>query len=289
MELVILAAGAGRRYGGPKQLAPVGPAGEWLMDYTVHDAVAAGFHRLVVVVRADIEAAVRQRAARWPGRLEVEVVCQDRAGPGQPAGLAGTAHALAVAARQLSGDFATANADDLYGPGALAALAEHLRTGPPGAHAMVGLPAAASFCGPGPVRRAVCRLGPDARLVSVTEASLSRSGGRLLWRPLGEGPGPPAPLDPATLVSVNLWGLRRWALAFVEEAVGQAAGRGGAREVLLPEVVSAMLARGEQVVALPGRGPCLGLTHPEDLEEVRRGLAGAVAAGRFPPQLWPGH
>ena len=132
LTLVVLAAGLGSRFGGLKQLAPVGPDGEAIPDYNARDAVAAGFDRAVVVVRTEIEAQMKAHvAARWPAELDVAFVAQDR----DPVALRhprlkplGTTHAVlaAVGGAEVGGPFGVLNADDLYGHDALQLLAAHL-------------------------------------------------------------------------------------------------------------------------------------------------------------------
>ncbi len=140
----------GSRFGGPKQIAPIGPGGSALIDYAARDAMAGGFGRLVLIVRGEIVEAVESHVQRhWPAEIRPEYVRQDL----EPAAVAatsagrqkplGTAHALVAAAPSLDGPFGVANADDLYGASAFAMLAEHLGRGrrarpgrlPPGQHA----------------------------------------------------------------------------------------------------------------------------------------------------------
>src|SRR5271165_7003921 len=131
MQLVVLAAGFGRRFGGLKQLAPVGPNGEALMDYTARDAVAAGFNGVILIVREDVQDELLEHTSSfWPPELPVHPVIQGA--------IAGTAQAVESARPFVDGPFGVANADDLYGQEAIGALAEHLRTGAAGEHVLVG-------------------------------------------------------------------------------------------------------------------------------------------------------
>src|SRR5438105_2626994 len=191
--LVLLAAGLGSRFGGPKQIAPIGPEGSALIDYAAHDAVAAGFGRLVLIVRGEIADAVEDHVGRhWPADLRPEYVRQDlepaaataiAAGRTKPLG---TAHALVAAAPVIGDDpFGVANADDLYGASAFRLLAGHLGGGGEGAgalggagaragagHALVAYRLANTLLGDRPVNRALCQVGPDGRLTGIVEGAV---------------------------------------------------------------------------------------------------------------------
>src|SRR5438270_5962275 len=181
--LVLLAAGMGSRFGGPKQIAPIGPEGSALIDYAAHDAVAAGFGRLVLIVRGEIADAVEEHVQRhWPADLRPEYVRQDlepaaataiAAGRTKPLG---TAHALVAAAPVIGdGPFGVANADDLYGASAFRLLAGHLAGGGEGAgvgHALVAYRLANTLLGDRPVNRALCQVGPGGRLTGIVEGAV---------------------------------------------------------------------------------------------------------------------
>ena len=123
MTLMVLAAGMGSRYGGLKQIDPVGPNGEIILDYSIHDAMQGGFNKVVFVIRRDIEQAFREAVgAKWEKRIAVEYAFQELdalpAGYGVPEGRQkpwGTGHAVLCAADRIAGPFAAINADDFYG------------------------------------------------------------------------------------------------------------------------------------------------------------------------------
>lgn len=280
--LVLLAAGLGSRFGGPKQLAPVGPDGEALIDYTARDALDAGFERLVLIVREEIAAAVEAHIGkRWPAGARPELVLQDAdpaavaaAGAGRSKPL-GTGHAVLAAAPVLDGPFGIANADDLYGPDALRLLAQHLAAD--GGHALVGYHLTSTLLTPDrPVNRALCRVGPDGELLGIAEGEVRCDDGRLTWRPIG-GPTPAAgttalaaiTVTGEELVSVNLWGFTREILGVLAadfEAFTAGPGVAEGEEFLLPGVVGDHLGPGGlAVTVLPTEDRCVGLTHPDDL------------------------
>lgn len=282
MQLVLLAAGHGRRFGGLKQLAPVGPRGEALIDYTARDALACGFDGVVLVVREEIRRELADHARRrFPRALAIALAVQ---GP-----LAGTAAALAAAGPFLDGAFGVANADDHYGPGGLACLADELAS-LAGTHMLVSYRLADTLLTDAPVTRGVLRVGADGDLEGIAEMRVERDArGGLVGSPVLSGQPPSgdlaAPssvaLSGAEPVSMNLWGFDPSILAEIEVALERFAARrraeGGAPgafeappELLLPEVIGSLVERGAARVAVrPASGRCIGITHPGDLPLVR--------------------
>lgn len=173
--LVILAAGLGSRYGDAKQVAGVGPNGEWLLEYAIHDALAAGFAQVVMVIRAPLREALQQRLSpRIGNRAGLHFVEQtlDKVpagtrAPSRRSKPLGTGHALWCCAPLLHGPFAVINADDYYGQDAFGLLAGHFRSH--GNPAMVGYRLGATLSPHGGVNRGVCRVDAGAHLQDVTE------------------------------------------------------------------------------------------------------------------------
>ena len=210
--LVIMAGGLGTRFGGVKQLAEVGPAGEAILDFTIRDAHSAGVERIVVIARSDIDDDLRHHLRRHHGSgLDLEVVHQDAFGPAR-ARPWGTGHAVAAAATLLDGPALVLNADDYYGPTgvervAVAVAADRTRA------VMLGFPLAGTLPASGLVSRGVCRLGADGLLDGLLEThGIGWSGATVA------ASDPPGGLDPAVPVSMNIWGLPRHA---VDRLVGQ--------------------------------------------------------------------
>ena len=240
--LVLLAAGAGLRFGGSKQLEPLGPNGELLLEYSIRDAVRAGFGKVVLVVRREAQPRFAERLDSAARAIGIQYAFQR-----DPLG---TGHALLSATGAVDGPFAVANADDHYGPKSFAVLADALAHDDADAW-MVGFELERTLSPHGPVARALCRLGEDGFLAGLEEHSAVSEG--------------------RSLVSMNLWGFRRTLLDAL--AVRFESFRGGT-EFQLPTEVSTLIAEeGLRVRVLPTAERWLGVTWPDDREWVRGALA----------------
>lgn len=288
--LVVMAAGAGSRFGGPKQLVPIGPGGETLLEYTLFDALRSGVDRAVLVVRREAMEAFRASVgARIAGRVDLELAVQELADvpDGTPV-LAtrskpwGTGHAVLAARHGVDGPFLLANGDDFYGAGAIAAVARFLRERADG-WALATWPLAATLSPHGPVSRGVCTVGEDDLLLAIREHTgvamheglVDHDGGALSGR------------EP---VSMNLWGFRPDVLAILAEGFARfLAGRGQDpdAEYQLPTEVDAARRAGQATVwTVPAGETWFGLTHSSDLEAARARIAALIAAGVYPASLW---
>jgi hypothetical protein len=298
LTLVVLAAGVGSRYGGPKQLDRVGPGGETLLDYAAFDARRAGFDRVVLVVREGMEDEVRAAAGdRIARHVPVAYAVQGSALPGgrvPPAGRTkpwGTGHATLAAAPLVDGPFAVINADDFYGSGSYRVLAGFLREppgGPRAEFAIVGFPVVTTLSPDGPVSRGVCTVDEDGVLVSIREV-LKVEGDGEDARGLEDGTWQPIPAR--TPVSLNFWGFTPALLpaltAGFEAFLGEHAGSTGAEYFLLSAVQALLDAGKARVRVLGGGGPWGGLTYPGDRPRLVALLGSLHARGEYPPSLWP--
>ena len=296
--LLILAAGMGSRYGGLKQIDPVGPAGEIVLDYSIFDAARAGFGRVVFVIRRDIEAAFRATVgAKWEARIPCAYAFQDLADV--PAGFAvpadrakpwGTAHAIRAGRREIAGPFAAINADDFYGADSFRALAGHLTAaGHPAGHCMVAFRLGQTLSEHGSVSRGVCLCGADRLLTGIQERTkITRHADGTLWdEPEGA---PPAKLTGAEPVSMNCWGFRPSVFAELEAAFEQfLRGEGGTspkKEFTIPAVVDGLIrARRGAVTVLDTASRWFGVTYREDKATVQESIRALVAAGDYPRAL----
>lgn len=300
LSLVLLAAGLGSRYGGPKQLDPLGPEGATLMDYAAFDAARAGFSRLVVVTRRalvpDVQATLVRRA---PKGLEVVIALQEldrvpdwaTVPPGREAPW-GTAHAVLVAREHVPGPFAVVNADDFYGAASYRVLAGALRAGAARGRAApwanVAFPLGTTMSDHGSVNRAVCEVTPDGWLSRVVEERgivRSASGSGAVRDP--DGAVHQLPLD--QLVSMNCWAFAPSLFSELDTAFTSfLRGMPGIKdECLLPTVVNDALASGRaRARLLSTEGPWCGVTHREDRPGAVAALAALHAAGVYPDRLF---
>lgn len=286
LTLMVLAAGRSTRYGRLKQTDPVGPSGETIVDYSVFDALRAGFTRVVFVLRTDIEAEFRDTVGRRiEAQVDVRYAFQDQAGP-QRAKPWGTVHAVLAAEDVVGGSFGVVNADDFYGPGSYRVLAAHLGSDRPSA-ALVGFALRNTLSESGGVTRGICRFSPtDHALVTVDETF------DIVGDGAGGATGSRGPLSGDEVVSMNMWGFRRSAFEPLRgrwEAFLAAHGDSDTAELTIPEAVTDMIGRGEQdVTVLRTDDRWFGVTHPDDRPLVVARLQELVDRGDYPAALWGG-
>jgi dTDP-glucose pyrophosphorylase len=299
VTLVILAAGVGRRYGGLKQLEPVGPAGETLMEYSIYDAARAGFDRVVLVVRPETEAEFRRSIAeRIAGRVPLSFVHQTLdnvpAGFTAPPGRAkpwGTGQAVLVAEPKVEGTFAVVNADDFYGAESFDVVGKFLREveeNGEATFAMAGFAIGPTLSDSGPMSRGLCRVDDEGWLEGIVEILKlwkHGAGGRYT-----DGDGNQRSVEAGEPVSMNMWGftpvlfdeLRRRFTEFLETN-----GHAPDTEFLLPDVVQTMIRERQARVRVLRHGSrWCGITYPEDRPAAEKMIADLVAQGVYPACLW---
>ena len=297
-SLVVMAAGMGSRYGGLKQVDPVGPSGETIMDYSVFDAVRAGFDRVVFVIRRDFEEVFRSAiGSKYAGVVAVDYAFQaiddlpqgfkvpaDRAKPW------GTAHAIRAGRNEIRGPFAAINADDFYGAASFRALAGHLaaETNPAG-HCMVAFRLGQTLSEHGSVSRGVCLCGADRLLTGIQERTkITRHADGTLWdEPEGATP---AKLTGDEPVSMNCWGFMPSVFGELNAAFETfLRGEGGTspkKEFTIPAVVDGLIRSGKGgVKVLDTTSQWFGVTYREDKATVQASIRALVAAGEYPPAL----
>jgi len=299
LTLVILAAGVGRRFGGLKQLEHVGPSGETIMDYSVFDALRADFGRVVFVIRPEMDATFHATLGqRYATRIPVAYVHQrlDAVPPGfsvppdrtKPWG---TSQAVLAVADVVGGPFAVINADDFYGAGSFATLADFLRQPqrePVPTYALVGYELRNTLSEAGTVSRGVCRCTPDGWLVDIVETHGIE---RHATGPRYPGPdGTARMLTGDEVVSMNMWGfvppffeeLRAGFSRFLQAHAGS-----HDAEFYLPIAIQDALRAGRaRVKVLPSPDTWCGITNPRDVERVTAHLRQLVAHGQYPTPLW---
>lgn len=288
--LVILAAGVGSRYGGPKQIEPVGPSGATLLDYSIYDARRAGFGTVVVVTRPELATAFD----RIDATVAIQRLDDLPAGLTMPAARTkpwGTGHAVLAAATAVRSPFAVVNADDFYGRDAFTRAAEFL-AGPggeaPERFAIIAYPLRDTLSAAGGVNRAVCHADGDGWLETVEEVVDIRRLDDDTYAGT-DAHGRPVQLSGDALVSMNLWVftpavftvLRRGFAEFLRQG-----GAGAQGEFLISHAIRDAVRRGEaRVRLLATRARWLGVTYPDDRPRVAAALRQLVAAGEYPERL----
>jgi len=292
--LVVLAAGMGSRYRGLKQVDPVGPSGETIIDYSVFDAIRAGFGKLVFIIRHDLEEAFRASIGkRFEKRIAVEYAFQeldrlpqgftvppDRTKPW------GTGHALLMTRDMVKTPFAAINADDFYGRHSFQMLADHLRSGTPD-YAMVGFVLRNTLSEFGTVARGECRLSGDY-LTGVTElTAIERDGAGAKYT---DEHGQKHSLTGDEVVSMNMWGFthavfpqfERLFIRFLQKYAAESK-----REFYIPSAVNTLLVeKSAKVKVLRTTDSWFGMTYREDRPRVTDNIKKLVTAGVYPEKLW---
>lgn len=298
--LLVLAAGQGSRFGGLKQMVPVGPDGESMLDYAVFDALRAGFQRVVFVVGESFAGAFGERvASRYAGRVDVDCVCQRLddlpAGHVPPAGRGrpwGTLHAVWSARAVLDRPFVVINADDFYGREAYRRLADFLvqpaaDAGPPHG-CMVGYALARTLSGSGGVNRGICAVR-DGWMQGVVEHT------DILAGAAGEGCtglGPDrqrVPLPADAVASMNIWGFLPTVLAPMGDFLSSfldVQGNSLAAECYLPAFVHhAIAAHALRCRVLPTAGTWFGITYAQDTPACVAAIRALVDIGEYPRRV----
>lgn len=300
ISLVIMAAGIGSRYGGLKQVDPVGPHGELIIHYSIHDALAAGFDRIVFVIRRDIEEAFRDRIGCWAeARIATDYVFQELhdlpdAAPA-PAGRAkpwGTGHAVWCCRHAIQAPFAVINADDFYGAASFQAIARYLRQASdrPGAYdfCMIGYPLQNALSANGHVARGVCQVAVDGTLQSIREHTRIQTfdDGIKTWHEAGDW----TPLAPDTIVSMNFWGFTPALFGELEQRLVRFFAQDQVTllrsELFLPNVVGELVqaqAAAVRVILTPAQW--FGVTYQADRPLMQAAIQALVAAGTYPERI----
>ena len=295
--LVIMAAGMGSRYGGLKQIDPVGPSGEIVLDYSVYDAIHAGFGKVVFIIRPDIEEVFKEVVgSKLEGKVEVEYVFQTLGNiPDEfsvPEGRTkpwGTGQAVLSAHPVVNEPFAVINADDFYGRETFEVLARQLTAMDADSTdcCMVGFYIKNTLSPHGSVARGFCD-AKNGKLETVVERfEIERKeNGVIRYVENGEL----KEMAGDDLVSMNAWGFTPQLFGFLDRGFAAFLARAGTElksEYLLPELIDGMIKSGETVVdVLPTHEKWMGVTYPEDKPQVMAGIRKLVQEGCYPETLW---
>lgn len=299
ITLVIMAAGMGSRYGGIKQLEPVGPGGEIIMDYSIYDAIRAGFNKIVFIIRRDIEEDFNNIIGkRLPGNIKTEYVFQeldkipsfyvkpeDRTKPW------GTGHAILCCKDVVNEPFAVINADDYYGREGFGLIYEFLNSSArdDNNYCMAGFILGNTLSKNGGVTRGICRAGSDGMLEEIVETSgIIQSGD--MAKATGSGK-EDIYISLNSVVSMNMWGFKPG--LFNELEIGFNNFLKGLpekelkKEYLLPEAVGELVKKGKaSVKVLKTSDRWFGVTYKEDKASVVDSIRELVDKGVYPPRLF---
>ena len=298
-SLLVLAAGIGSRYGGLKQIDPVGPSGEIIIDYSIYDAIRSGFGKIVFLIRKDIEETFRECISKkYENSIDIDYAFQELhmlpqgfSVPAERKKPWGTGHAIICAEKSIKEPFAAINADDFYGREGYRLLAERLSSvadGKTSEFCMVGFQLENTLSDFGSVARGVCVAGKDDYLISVTErTNIEKSGTGAVFT---DESGSVHELTGKETVSMNMWGftpsiftgLKEQFVHFLKKRMDNPKS-----EFFIPNAVAEMIDRKQaRVKVLRSSDPWFGITYKEDKTMVVESIRALVRNGIYPEKLF---
>lgn len=295
--LLILAAGMGSRFGGLKQVEPVGPNGEAIIDYSIYDAIRAGFGKVVFIIRESFSDAFKEKFdQKLKGKIEVDYVFQELdmlpEGFKLPEGREkpwGTAHAILCARNAVNEPFCALNADDFYGFNAYKAMSKFLTESKnPTEYAMVGYKLNDTLSEYGSVSRGICDVDDDLNLKKIVETiKIVKKGGKVISI---ENDGSEVELTGNENASMNNWGFKPTVFDELEKRFTQFLKTEIDKpksEMYIPSVVFDMIdGKVATVKVLEAHSPWFGVTYQEDKPFVIEKINALIAAGEYPGKLW---
>ncbi len=296
LTLLVLAAGMGSRYGGLKQLDAVGPSGETIIDYSIYDALQAGFNKLVFIIRNEFLDEFRQRITdKFADKAEIHFVHQDVTTPIDGIDIAterskpwGTGHAVLVARDVIHEPFAVINADDFYGRDGFSQVAGFLRSEVrPDLHCIIGYVLKNTLSDNGHVSRGVCQVDGDRMLTAINERTkIHRDGSRVVY----EEDGAEHEVDESSVVSMNFWGFHHSIFDHLYEGFktfAQANADNPKAEYFIPLVADNLIRSDQGGFAIrTSDDKWFGVTYKEDKPEVQAALLAMSQEGRYPDPVW---
>ncbi len=295
--LVILAAGMGSRYGTLKQIDGIGPNGERIIDYSIYDAIRAGFGKVVFIIRKSIEKEFKETIlANLPSDVFTEFVYQEL--DAIPEGLSysdervkpwGTGHALLVAGNYVHEPFIVINADDFYGPGSYTTAIEFLKSSAnPFEYGLIGYRLKNTLSDHGSVSRGICEVDENQYLKSITEhTKIMKEEGKVISV---QDDGNVLQLSGEETVSMNMFAFGPSIFDFLEREFREFIlenYNNPKAEFYIPSVVDKLINSGEaQVKVIKSAETWFGLTYNEDKELVKNRIKELIAAGVYPEKLW---
>lgn len=295
LTLLVLAAGIGSRYGGIKQIDGFGPNGETIMDYSLFDAIRAGFTKVIFIVREEILEIVREKfAPKAKGKIDIDFVIQEQNKfiPEQYQNSErvkpwGTGHAILCARHRIKEPFVVINADDFYGKDAFTSIATFFETDRSGAHAMVGYTLKNVLSEHGSVSRGVGETDANGYLTSVVErTTIVVENGKIISKEKNGD----VVLSPDAPTSMNFWGFHPDVFDLTAEMFDDFVVQNHKNikaEFFIPLIVNDMIHEKKgKVKVLGGGNVWFGVTYKEDKEAVAKKIRELIAKGQYPQKLW---
>ena len=294
--LLILAAGMGSRYGGLKQIDGIGPNNEPIIEYSIYDAIKAGFGKIVFVIREEFDAAFREIFDAFNDRIEIEYVYQPVSFKVDGLSLVertkpwGTSHAVLVAKDVIKEPFAVINADDYYGANSFKIMADFLaHECSPSNMSMLGYILENTLSENGTVNRGVCEVDSKNNLVEVNEREkLARQGEKVEYN-IGSDE-PSEEVDPTSFVSMNYWGFHPSIFKDIEAGLHnfmKENSNSPTAEYYIPNIVSDKIKAGKIAFAvIPTNDNWFGVTYKEDKQMAIDTLNKYIENGVYPKNLW---
>lgn len=295
--LLVLAAGMGSRYGGNKQLDEVGPSGETIIDYSIYDAIRAGFGKIVFVIRRDIEEQVKERFVRkLKGKIDVDYVFQEITNVPEGAKVApdrvkpwGTSHAVLVADKKINEPFGVINADDYYGFDSYRILHDFLvNDKDPNRYCIVGYKMGNTLSDHGTVNRGVCNVDSNGLLKNIVEVLKIEKTGSGARAPMPDGSMENYKGD--EIVSMNLFGFKPSCFDYLREDFRQFIAKHGMEpksELLIPATLDRFIKKGKiSIKVLMSNERWFGVTYREDKPFVVESIRQMVDKGVYPESIY---
>ena len=299
--LVVMAAGIGSRYGGLKQIDPMGPNGEIIMDYSIYDALKAGFGKVVFVIKKDIEEVFREKIGKRVEKLvdteyvyqRIEDIPEGFTLPSERVKPWGTAHAVMSSRNVVDKPFAVINADDFYSRHSFQVLSDYLKDvngqTEPYPFCMVGFQIENTLTEYGHVARGICSVGGDGCLKKIQERTrIQKFGTAAKYTEDGETW---IDIPYGSMVSMNAWGFTPSLFRDLDERFPSFLQSNSANilkaEFFIPTVIDSLISEGKaSVKVLPSRERWYGVTYQEDKPVVRQALKELILSGTYPADLW---
>lgn len=292
MELVVMAAGMGSRFGGLKQIEPVGPNGEFIIDYSIFDALRNGFDKVVFIIKEENYNDFKETIGkRLEGKIDIEFAFQDS--KNVPEGCVvpetrvkplGTGHALYCTKDIVKGPFAVISADDFYGSHAFKVLGDSLKNTEE--YSVIGYNIGNTITENGSVKRGVCFV-KDGKLTDIIESKVEKVDGVITGEPLDGRPS--YTMEEDHPVSMLMYGIRNGIYDFMEEDFKKFFAETEdleTTEYYLPTILDSMMKEGLEIKVIPTTSVWKGVTYKTDLDDLKTHILNEIEKGEYPENLW---